>query len=247
MDPLASRKLLAIAENAARQAGKYLLETGARDRRVDSFSGKDVKLQADRQSEKIIINLLRSKTNFLILSEERGLEKGNRDYRWIVDPLDGSLNYLRGIPLCCVSIALWDKKKPILGVIYDFNRSQIYSGITTQKAWLNDREIETSCVSQKDQAVLCTGFPLNTSFRTKDLMRFVTKIQDYKKVRLLGSAALSLAYVACGKADEYTEDNIMLWDVAAGLAIVSAAGGRYDMVSGLKHHSVTVSATNGVL
>jgi myo-inositol-1(or 4)-monophosphatase len=239
-------KWLLVAGEAARRAGAALLHSTQNGRDIITDKERDVKIVADGSSESIILNYLREHSDFSILSEERGLvELKSNSTVWIVDPLDGSLNYSRGIPLCCVSIGLWEENQPVLGVIYDFHQDEFYSGIAGEVAWCNDREIKASEVTRKDKAVLCTGFPVNTDFSAESLMTFILKIQQYKKIRLLGSAALSLAYVASGRADAYMENDIMAWDVAAGLAIASGAGCKYNISNGIKSNSFRLRITNG--
>lgn len=239
---------LSMAGEAARRAGAYLLHSTQNGRNIITEKKRDVKIAADGNSESIILNYLQEHSAFSILSEERGLvERKDRSMVWIIDPLDGSLNYSRGIPLCCVSIGLWEENRPVLGVIYDFHRAEFYSGIAGKVAWCNDREIKASDVNRKEKAVLCTGFPVNTDFSAERLMNFIQKIQQYKKIRLLGSAALSLAYVASGRADVYMENDIMIWDVAGGLAITSGSGCKYDINNGIKPNSLHVAVSNGNL
>lgn len=216
---------LEIAKYAAIESSKYLLNQELVQ--VNVSDGKDIKLQADVDSEQIIFKILKENSDLNILSEEAGFFKGssNSDLMWIVDPLDGSLNYSRKLPLNCISIALWNQNKPILGVIYDFNSKAMYSGVVGEAAWLNFDHIRVSQVEKKSEAIICTGFPVYSSFDNDYLKDFINEIQVYKKVRLLGTAALSLAYVAKGAVEAYKENNIAIWDVAAGLAIVKAAGG----------------------
>ena len=218
--PLA--KLLNIAKYSARDAGKMLSENTAA-RTISQSSAHDTKVLGDKLSEKIIVNELR-KTGIQILTEEQGIigEPNSENYCWIVDPLDGSVNYSRGIPFSCVSIALWKKEEPMLGVIYDFNRQEIFEAIVGQGAFLNSQPIQPSGNVNKENSILCTGFPVNSDFSNEGLNNFLSQVKEYKKIRLLGSAALSIAYVACGRMDVYLENNIMLWDVAAGIALATA-------------------------
>ena len=145
-----------------------------------------------------------------------------------MDPLDGSLNYSREIPLNCISIALWKGDQPVLGVIYDYNHDSLLKGIVGEGAYLNDESIKVSDIDDKSKSIITTGFPVYTSFEDASLLDFIKTIQSYKKVRLLGSAALSLSLVAKGSVEAYTESNIAFWDVAAGIALVKAAGGFTD-------------------
>lgn len=217
-------KEYSVAVYAARKAGEYLKQY--RKFTVDSELGKDIKLSVDKKSEKIIIDIL-SVTNIPILSEEAGYIGGdNCRLRWIIDPLDGTANYWKGIKdLCGVSIALWSGDLPLLGVVNRFDVGEIFSGIVGEGAWLNDDIINTNSVDDLGNAVLATGFPVNSSYAPKDLSRFIACVQNFKKIRMLGAASLMGSYVACGRVDGYIENNIMLWDVAAATAIVKAAGG----------------------
>ena len=217
--------LLKLAKTAAVQAGKQLEALKNRD--TVSSEGKDIKLYADKMSEEIIIDqFLMRNTEYDILSEERGLiQRSNGKRTWIVDPLDGSANFFRGLDeLCCISIALWDGDTPLLGAVYRFGCGEMYSGIVGKGAWKNDREIATSGTVSVSQAVLATGFPVFRDYSDESLKAFVTDIQRFKKVRMLGAAALMGSLVAEGKMDAYMEDGIMLWDIAASVAIAKAAG-----------------------
>ncbi|HEV8660580.1 MAG TPA: inositol monophosphatase family protein [Thermoanaerobaculia bacterium] len=217
---------LALAKRAARDAVLRLKTLLDKEVVIDSDSARDVKLAADRESERTILQILRSGSDWPVLSEESGWSGDSRaPVRWIVDPLDGSMNYLRRIPFCCVSIALWQDDEPLLGVIHDIDRDEIFSGVVGDGAWFNEAPMHVSAATRSDSAVLCMGFPLSTDFSPEALGRYIEHIRGYKKIRFLGSAALSLAYVGAGRTDAYYERDIKLWDIAAGLAIVSAAGG----------------------
>jgi myo-inositol-1(or 4)-monophosphatase len=241
---------LIIAKEVAKEAGEKISDQNSNARRVNSSEGKDVKVQGDLISESIILKKLQNCSTLPVLSEEKGKigDFGSEQPYWVVDPLDGSLNFSRGLPLCCISIALWQNKAPLLGVIYDFNRKELFSGIVGQGAWLNEQPIGVSAVKEKKNAVLTTGFPIRTDFSNEGITTFTNDIQQYKKVRLLGTAALSLAYVACGRVDAYHEQNIMLWDIAGGCAIVQAAGGRFEIKEKEDlFHPIDVLAQNNLL
>jgi len=244
-EPQQLRAWLEFSQEAARLAGRFLSVSKETHSRVTLDSKHDVKIQADKESERFIVEFLRKSTDFSILSEECGLLHGMAadDLAWIVDPLDGSVNYTRGIPICCVSIGLWHGREPLLGCVYDFNKQELFSGIVGEGAWLNASPIKASSVSAMEQAVLCTGFPASTNYSTDALFNFAKQVRAYKKVRLLGSAALSLAYVAAGRADAYIEKDIMLWDVAGGLAIVAGAGGKVGIEPTSKENCFHVRAS----
>jgi myo-inositol-1(or 4)-monophosphatase len=213
---------------------------------VDSKSGKDIKLKLDRMLHEQIIDILKSISDIAILSEEDESSDFslNKGLQWIVDPLDGSLNHFRGIPLSCISVALWEGQSPLMGAVYDYHRKELFTGIVGKGAWLNDRSVSVSNVNNVNQAVICTGFPSFRDYEDDSLRKFISYIQDWKKVRLFGSAALSLAYVSCGRVDGYIEEDIRIWDVAGGIAIVKAAGGDVYLSPGKKTNFVTAAVTN---
>lgn len=237
--------LLALAKQAAKAAGVFLSTSTQVDRRIEHEFDHDIKIHADKQSEKIILDILSKASPLAILSEEAGLKGETSDQPfWVVDPIDGTFNFERGMPMCCVSIGLWQHDQPVLGVIYDFNRDEMFSGLAQGGAWCNDKPIAVSQVATTAKGVLYTGFPAGMEMTTLNLNAFVTSVQSYRKARLIGSAALSLAYVACGRGDVYIERNIMLWDIAGGLAILKGAGGAYATESCNKPFSFNVTATN---
>lgn len=240
------RAYLSIAKDAASLAGDFLSRRIPSNIKINLMKGKDIKIAADVNSEKIILKHLIANSPFSILSEEKGfILRENRDYVWVIDPLDGTMNYFKGIPLCCVSVGLWYRNDPVLGVVNDFNTNEIYSGIAGGGAWLGGNRISVSKVHQKQRAVLCTGLPVNADFSKNALGHFVKNIRLYGKIRMIGSAALSICYVACGKADVYYEKNIMLWDIAGGMPIVLGAGGLADYRNEQKRHSCDVYVSNG--
>jgi len=236
---------LRVAKEAAIMAGQFLLKSKKSAKKITKDSGRDIKIRADVQSESIILEYLRKQSDFSILSEEKGLVKrSEQDFTWIVDPLDGSLNFLRGIPISCVSIALWEKENPLIGIIYDFNKEELFTGIVGKGAWLNKKPILVSTIKEKRKAVLFTGIPVKADTSPKSSRSLMYRVSQYKKARWLGSAALSLAYVALGRGDAYLEKGIMLWDVAAGIALVRAAGGGCLFKKSKKNNSFSVYAAN---
>lgn len=240
------RRYLSIAMHAAEKAGAYLRARAGDLQIVNADLTHDLKLQADKRSEALIIKYLQKYTAFPILSEEsEWVGSGEKNICWIVDPLDGTINYFRKIPLSCVSIGLWHKKKAILGVVYDFYAKEMFSGIVGQGAWLNGCKIMVSGVDKREGAILATGFPAKADLSGRGIENFARNARAYKKLRLIGSAALSLAYVAAGKFDAYAERDIMFWDIAGGIALVEAAGGKVSMKGSMRINGCHVSACNG--
>lgn len=229
------QEYLAIAEGAAQAAGQLLVQGGQNLRFVDSDEAKDVKLRADREAEKLVRSLLAERTLLPIIGEELGgdpnLPLQNTPY-WVVDPLDGTHNYLREVPVCCVSIGLLQGLQPLLGVIFDFNRNELFTGISEPSGnmQINGHTAKPNWAATLDQASLNTGFPVGKQFSKDNLSAFMAKISTFKKVRSVGSAALGLAWVAAGRFDAYYEESIRLWDVAGGLALVRAAGGVHSIL-----------------
>lgn len=242
----AIQRHLDIATRIAVKGGE-VLAGAAESRRVRLEEGRDIKIEADFILDRFILDSLRREAPLPILSEESGGDVDTGSERWIVDPLDGSFNYVRGLPLACISIGLWRGMTPLAGVVYDFSRRECFSGIVGVGAWLNGEAISTSRTAKTSHAVLCSGIPSANVFGDADAASLVRRIRAFKKTRLLGSAALMLAYVACGRADAYHEESIAVWDVAAGVALVNAAGGRVEWRTREDPRLLDVRAHNGVL
>ena len=238
---------LELAVYAAKEAGKMLLKAEDAQVKVNSSIDKDIKLEADVESEKLIVKILSEGSPFNILSEESGLVRSDNagGYQWIVDPLDGSLNYSRDIDIYAVSIGLWKDSEPVLGVVFDFLHKRLYTGLVGDGAYLNGKKISVSDIDIKKNSILTTGFPVYSSFDQSNINTFVGNVQEFKKVRLLGSAAMSLIHVAKGSVEAYSENNIAIWDVAAGLAILVAAGGTFTAPQGKGPLYLNVYASNG--
>lgn len=218
---------LELAKKAARLAGEFLKQR--RDIHVDDLTGKDIKLSSDKDSEKIILDCLQE-SGIPVLSEEKGFVGQEGEYCWIVDPIDGTQNFFRGMDeLVCVSIALWKNQVPVLGVVNRFFMDEFFWGVVGQGAFLNGQPIKPSGANKTEQAIIASGFPVKRNYSTEALSPFIKQVQNFKKVRMFGTAALMGTFVAAGRVDAYCEDEIMLWDVAASTAIVQAAGGATEI------------------
>ena len=239
---------LNIAKEASLIASKILISNKEKFNKVLSDEGRDIKLKADLESESAIKKYLEANSEYPILGEESGanMELGNTF--WVVDPLDGTSNYSRDFPICCISIALIYNDEIVLGLINDFNRDDIYESTINSKAKLNGDEIQVSFVRETSKATLATGFPAKGNFDQNFIQGFSENLLKWKKVRMIGSAAMSCAYVASGQFDQYQESGIFLWDVAAGLSLIRSAGGKFSY----KRHQddifkLDVIANNGFL
>lgn len=209
---------------------------------------REVKAASDQILEDVILTRLRD-TGLEILSEESGQISGDieGDLRWVVDPLDGTVNFIRGLSSCSVSLALCRGSEPILGVVGEFPSFELAWGGAGIGAFLSGQPIKVSEVSKKNQAVICTGFPSRFEFDSKGVRWIASVLAPYAKVRMFGAASLSLLKVAKGAAEVYAERDIMIWDVAAGLAILEGAGGIYSMRKGHHFNAFDIYASNGLI
>ena len=239
------RQELETAKKAALAAGQILIEQKNNLNKSIFSSYTDIKLEADIVAEKLIKEILTDETSFPILAEESGQSSDQlSDIFWVVDPLDGTANYSRNIPICCVSIALIKNMKPVLGVIYDFSNNDLYEGSVNTTAMQNGLEIKVSDISNQGEGILITGLPNKTDYSDDALIKMVKDFQNWRKVRMIGSAAIGSIYIASGKADVYKESRTYLWDVAAGAAIVQAAGGTASISNQNKDFQVDVYFSN---
>ena len=238
-------KELVLAKKAIFEAGNLLLKKKEILSEVILSTNKDIKLKADILAEKAIKDIIENESDYPILAEESGLSsKDIPNIFWVVDPLDGTANYARNIPICCVSIALVSNLKPILGVIFDFINNDLYEGSIYTKALQNNKEMSVSKVTSSSEGILITGLPNNTDYSDNALLKMVKDFQHWRKVRMIGSAAMASVYIASGKADLYTEKKTYLWDIAAGAAIVNAAGGKAEITNFRDNYQVDVHFSN---
>tara|TARA_B100000674_G_scaffold472775_1_gene462964 strand:- start:407 stop:1126 length:720 start_codon:yes stop_codon:yes gene_type:complete len=214
-----------LAASTAIKAGDFLNQSKLEKKEVYKEEGRDIKLIIDQDTEKLI-RLSLQETNIPILGEEYGGVVSKEKY-WVIDPIDGTANYFRGLDECCVSIALMEGDEVLIGVIYNFNNKQMYTAIKDHGAFLNNTKISVSDIASKDKASITTGFPASETIESS--LNFLKDLQSWKKVRMFGSAALSCAYVASGKCDYYAEKGVYLWDIAAGICLVKEAGGYVDL------------------
>lgn len=237
------KELLALAEAAAAEAGAALKAHRAEWSVIAAELGREVKIDADKRAEAIILAALERAAPYPVISEEAGwVRAGAADYVWAVDPLDGSVNYLRGYPHCAVSIALLRAGEPVLGAVDCFLLGERFAGIEGGGAWLNGAPIAVSEIAEPAAGILQTGVPSRAS--AESMRAFETRLSTWRKVRMIGSAASALAYVAAGRAEAYRESGSMIWDVAAGCALVKAAGGEFRIEGAGLDQPLEVAAGN---
>ena len=244
--------MLNFAINLARDAG-HLLVQRLGTAKVSNKGDIDLVTEADIAAENLIVERIRSYyPQHGILAEESGeaVMVGKRsEWKWIIDPLDGTTNYAHGYPCFGVSIALEREGQLEIGVVYDPMRDEMFAAERGQGATLNDRRIRVSSVEDLNKAMVCTGFPYNVREREDFAREFANFTMAAQAVRRDGSAALDLAYVACGRFDGFWEDGLHSWDMAAGALLITEARGK---ITNYKDQPVDiyneqVLATNGLI
>ena len=186
---------------------------------------------ADKRTEKILINeLQKAHPDYGIVTEESGIiNKNNNTNRWIIDPIDGTLNFLNGVPQFAISVAYEEKGEILCGVIFNPVTNEMFCAEKGNGAYLNNSRIRVSNKKKIEESLLVTGGPKQTSsIKKKIFAEYIEISNKSSNVRKFGSAALDMAYVACGRSDGYWQREINLWDIAAGIVIVKEAGGFVD-------------------
>lgn len=242
-------EFLGTAFRAAILSGDFIRKN------VGNISNNDIKIKQasdfvtdiDRESEQIIIRTIKKDyPNHYFLTEESVKDADTDDYRWIIDPLDGTTNFIHGYPVFSVSIALEYQGEIILGLVYDPLRDEIFSAEKGKGAFLNGHSFSVSSVTQLDRSIIATGFP----FRKKDMIDVYLKLfknifHRVSDIRRGGSAALDLAYLACGRCEGFFEIGLGPWDVAAGSILIKEAGGVFTDFSGKSDHIFTGNIVAG--
>ena len=227
-------RFLDTAVEAARQAGARLVELFGRLQGYDlKTSHHDLVTEGDRAAEQLICAMIRDAfPEHGILSEESPPVRTGAPARWVIDPLDGTTNYAHGLPFFCVSIALEVNSKLVVGVIYDPLREELFTAVVGEGARLNGQPIRVSAVRELKESLLTAGFPHKETLRERNLAIVRTFLPAAQSVRRLGSAALALAYVACGRLEGYWDLDLKPWDLAAGALLVGEAGGSVSAPTG---------------
>jgi myo-inositol-1(or 4)-monophosphatase len=225
-------RALATAARAARAAGALMRKNWRSPKLVKAATQYDIKLDLDVRCQRVIEKTLRADFPHInMLAEEGDSGDVSLEYRWVVDPIDGTVNYAYGIPHAAVSIALQKRVgktyETLLGVIYEPFTDEIWTATQTSPARLNGRVIHTAKRPKLAECIVTTGFAKSEASLNEMLPFFGQLARNVRKVRMLGSAALALTYVATGRLDAYIESRVNLWDIAAGALILERAGGEF--------------------
>jgi len=239
-----------FAMECAVEAGEFVIKKSGR---MDSVSFKsyrsDLVTEMDKKCEALIKKNIKKKyPSHSILAEESGKSDRKTDFRWIIDPIDGTTNFVQGFPMFAVSIALEYKNRSVVGVIYDPNTKELFHASEGKGAYLNGRRISVSEKSGLGNALLSSGYTYSYGKAwKKDMKLFIDMVEHCRSVRCLGTAAIEIAYVACGRLDGFWEASLCPWDFAAGVVLVREAGGKVSGFDGkeLKNRMGDVIITNG--
>lgn len=245
--------MLNFAMETARDAGGLLLEKFDRGIKVSKKGDINLVTEADLASEALIIERIKSyHPKHSILAEESGnavVIGGENKWKWIIDPLDGTTNYAHGYPCFCVTIALEHEGEVVIGVTYDPTRNEMFAAERGRGASLNNKPIRVSGTEELGDALIVTGFPYDFK-RREDFARHLTQfLLNSRGVRRDGSAAIDMAYVACGRFDGFWEEGLNPWDMAAGVLLIEEAGGQISNYNGSKFnlYNPPILASNGLI
>lgn len=236
---------------AARSAGRILMERRGGQMRVRTKGGNRNNLvtEMDIASEKLIVGRLREAfPEHEILAEEKSYGGASHQFKWIIDPIDGTTNYAHGYPVFCISIALEQAGESVVGVVYNPNTKELFTAIRGRGAFLNGKPVQVSSVRKLRESLLSTGFPPHLDRRLAGHIRHFEKfLRAAHGVRRAGSAAMDLCYVAAGHCEAFYELKLSPWDVAAGALIVREAGGTVTHYDGSPYriYAGDIVASNG--
>jgi len=239
------------AIKAAKEAGKIILSYYSKNvNAITKNNTYDLVTEADLASESRIISIIKNNyPDHSILTEESGEERHKSDYCWIIDPLDGTNNFFHKFPMFCVSIALYKKGKPLIGVVFDPLKNELFYAEKSEGAFLNNKKINVSNVNSLNKSLLAFGFYYERGLLMRKTLGQLKKFfyENIHGIRRTGSAALDLCYTACGRFDGYWELKLNPWDFAAGSLIITEAGGRVTDVQGKRYNLMmkNVAASNG--
>jgi len=221
---------LEIAIAVARSAGEKQRMAFGGALTVDEALDHDIKLRLDVECQELITaSLLKKYPAHTVFGEEGGSDYGASEYQWIVDPIDGTVNFFYNFPHFCTAIALQKNKETIIGVTYDPVRDEMFSVVKGDRPRLNGQPVATSQRSSIGESMISTGFTKEKEHVDQSIDRIRYIAQNARKIRMNGCAALDMAYIACGRLDAYVELGVRLWDVAGGKLMIEEGGGKVDL------------------
>ena len=245
------KEFIQAAEKACRLAGEIQLKGLKKDRQIHFKGSINLVTDVDHACEKAIVEVLQGAyPEHDILAEEGSGKRKHSDYKWIIDPLDGTTNYAHGYPLFCTSIALEYRGEIIVGAVYDPNLDEMFLAEKGGGARLNGEKIQVSSIQELDRAMLATGFAYNIrETSNNNLNHFEKFLMRTQAIRRDGVAAVDLCYVAAGRYDGFWELNLFPWDVAAGVLMIKEAGGKLSDFRGEEFdvYKKEIVASNGLL
>jgi myo-inositol-1(or 4)-monophosphatase len=257
-------KALSSSVGAAKLAGALMRKNLRAEKKANEVSSHDIKLELDVRCQNLIERKLhRAFPDISFLGEEGDSGEADSQYRWVVDPIDGTVNFAYGIPHACVSIALQVRTvksvnssgkrradiayETLVGVVYDPFQNELWTAIRGQNAKLNGRKISASKRRDLGECIVTVGFAKDRESLECSLPNFIWLARRVRKIRIMGAAALGLTYVATGRLDAYLERGVSIWDVAAGGLIIQCAGGRFWTEPAERPHKLRMIASNGLI
>ncbi len=240
-----------ILKKAALKGGELIKEYFEKDYKIDYKEGiNNLVTEIDFKVETAIKSIILSEfPHHQIIGEEFGKNQNSSEYNWVIDPIDGTINFFHKIPLCCTSIALEKNQEIIMGAVYNPIMDEFFFAVKNQGATLNNKPIKVTQNTNMNKAMLVTGFPYDTKDANKTLSIFEKIVRQGLSIRRLGSAAIDLCWVAAGRFDVFYEMNLNPWDTAAGFIIVEEAGGLVSDFNNEKYsiYSPSIIASNKII
>lgn len=243
--------MLEVAMEAARAGGDIIKEGFNKLKTIEYKGYADPVTEYDRRSEAAITRIISGAfPEHTILAEEEQSKEGDSNIKWIIDPIDGTINFIQGIPFSAVSIGLEVGDEIVLGVVFNPLLDELFHAVKDKGAFLNGNSIHVTKKEKVGEIFVATGFPYAREGRMDDLLKpLPTMLTDFMGMRRLGAASIDLAYVACGRFDAYYEESLNPWDTAAGMLLVTEAGGKVTDYYNNRYspYNRTILASNGLI